>query len=62
VRKGDFLPVESDRFVDEISYLKGKEEAASELLSRVHLVISLLERWLMGTRQGAVFHKHLDCD
>jgi len=25
----------------------------------VHLVISLLKRWLMGTHQGAVSHKHL---
>jgi hypothetical protein len=40
--------------------LKGKKEAASELLPRVHLVISLLKRWLIGTHQGAVSHKHLD--
>jgi hypothetical protein len=26
----------------------------------VYLVISLLKRWLMGTHQGAVSHKHLD--
>jgi hypothetical protein len=35
-------------------------EPASELLPRVHRVISLLRRWLMGTHQGAVSHKHLD--
>ena len=30
-------------------------------MPRVHLVISLLKRWLMGTQQGAVeLHKHLD--
>jgi hypothetical protein len=29
-------------------------------MPRVHLVISLLKRWLMGTHQGAVSHKHLD--
>ena len=28
-------------------------------MPRVHLVISLLKRWLMGTHQGAVSHKHL---
>jgi hypothetical protein len=44
----------------EVTVLKGKKEAASELLPRVHLVISLLKRWLMGTHQGAVSHKHLD--
>jgi transposase-like protein len=44
----------------EITVLKGKKETASELLPRVHLVISLLKRWLAGTHQGAVSHKHLD--
>ena len=29
-------------------------------MPRVHRVISLLKRWLMGTHQGAVSHKHLD--
>ena len=26
----------------------------------MHRVVSLLKRWLMGTHQGAVSHKHLD--
>jgi len=30
------------------------------LLPRVHRVISLFKRWLMGTHQGAVGHDHLD--
>lgn len=47
-------------YVRQITVLKGKKEPASELLPRVHLVISLLKRWLMGTHQGAVSHKHLD--
>src|SRR6202161_1426914 len=47
-------------FSHQITYLKGKPEAASELLPRVHLVISLLKRWLLGTHQGAVSHKYLD--
>ncbi len=55
-----YLPLESKGFLHQITYLKGKREAASELLPRVHLVISLLKRWLMGTHQGAVSHKHLD--
>ena len=55
-----YLPVESKGFLHQISYLKGKQEAASELLPRVRLVISLLKRWLLGTHQGAVSHKHLD--
>lgn len=34
--------------------------AATELLPRVHLVASLLKRWLLGTHQGAVSPEHLD--
>jgi hypothetical protein len=30
------------------------------LLPRVHLVASLLKRWLLGTHQGAVSREHLD--
>jgi transposase-like protein len=30
------------------------------LLPRVHRVASLLQRWLLGTHQGAVRHEHLD--
>ena len=29
-------------------------------MPRVHRVMSLLKRWLLGTHQGAVSHKHLD--
>jgi len=47
-------------FVHEVTKLKKYMEPASELLPRVHRVISLLKRWLMGTHQGAVSHKHLD--
>jgi len=47
-------------FEHEVTVLRGRKEEASALLPRVHLVISLLKRWLMGTHQGAVSHKHLD--
>jgi len=40
--------------------LKGRAESAAELLPRVHRVISLLKRWLLGTHQGAVSPAHLD--
>ena len=30
-----------------------------ELLPHVHLIISLLKRWLLGTHQGAVTEKHM---
>lgn len=45
-------------FVHEITLIKGGD--ASELLPRVHRVVSLLKRWLLGTHQGAVSRKHLD--
>ena len=31
-----------------------------DLLPRVHLVVSLLKRWLMGTHQGGVQASHLN--
>jgi hypothetical protein len=37
----------------------GRKGQASELLPRVHRVISLLKRWLLGTHQGAVGEQHL---
>src|SRR5262245_48586943 len=36
------------------------KRAASKLLPRVHLVVSLLKAWLLGTHQGAVSDEHLD--
>src|ERR1017187_6564200 len=45
----------------EVSVLEGLEkDAAGKLLPRIHLVSSLLKRWLMGTHQGAVSPRHLD--
>jgi len=55
-----YSPLESSGFRHEVTYLKGNKKTASELLPRVHLVISHLKRWLLGTHQGAVSHKHLD--
>ena len=43
----------------EVTVLRGKRKDASKLLPRVHLVVSLLKRWLVGTHQGAVSHAHL---
>lgn len=55
-----YSPLESNGFRHDVTYLKGNKKTASELLPRVHLVISHLKRWLLGTHQGAVSHKHLD--
>jgi transposase-like protein/ribosomal protein L37AE/L43A len=43
-----------------VTFLRGEHELASELLPRVHRVVSLLKRWLLGTHQGAVSPAHLD--
>jgi transposase-like protein len=55
-----YSPLESNGFRHQVTYLKGNKKTASELLPRVYLVISHLKRWLLGTHQGAVSHKHLD--
>jgi transposase-like protein len=43
-----------------ITFLQDHEESPAELLPRVHRVIALLKRWLLGTHQGAVTRAHLD--
>jgi len=55
-----YLPLESKGYRHHVTFLKGKKKTPSELMPRVHRVISLMKRWLMGTHQGAVSHKHLD--
>ena len=55
-----YLPLEKKGYDHEITILKRKKKTASQLMPRVHRVIALLKRWLMGTHQGAVSHKHLD--
>jgi transposase-like protein len=43
----------------EVTVLRGRLKDAGKLLPRVHLVVSLLKRWLVGTHQGAVSRTHL---
>lgn len=38
----------------------GGPEASTELLPRVHLIASLIKRWILGTHQGSVSPEHLD--
>ena len=40
-------------------YLQSKKQVDEKILPHVHLVISLLKRWLLGTHQGAVSDKHM---
>ena len=45
----------------EVSVLQAEgKDAGVRLLPRIHIVASLLKRWLLGTHQGAVRPKHLD--
>jgi transposase-like protein len=37
-----------------------RQDPGEHLLPRVHRVVSLLKRWLLGTHQGAVSLEHLD--
>jgi transposase-like protein len=46
--------------VHERQIRKHQPADAGHLLPRVHRVISLLKRWLMGTHQGGIAHEHLE--
>jgi hypothetical protein len=37
-----------------------RQDPAHEVMPRVHMVASLLKRWVIGTHQGGIQHQHLD--
>jgi transposase-like protein len=55
-----YVPLEGKGYRHRVTFLRGKKQSPSELMPRVHRVVSLLKRWLLGTHQGAVSHEHLD--
>ena len=55
-----YLPLEDKGYGHDVTFLRGKKETPSQLMPRVHRVISLVKRWLLGTHQGAVSPEHLD--
>jgi len=55
-----YASLEMKGYTHPVTVLKRSQRSASELLPRVHLVVSLLKRWLVGTHQGAVSLQHLD--
>ena len=59
-RLAGYEPLEKKGYRHRITFLEGQAKSPSELLPRVHRVISLLKRWLLGTHQGAVSFEHLD--
>lgn len=55
-----YTGLEKKGYVHRVTVIGKDKKRASELLPRVHRVVSLLKRWLLGTHQGAVSHEHLD--
>jgi len=51
--------LETKGYRHEVIPIKRSGKQAHELLPRVHKVISLFKRWLLGTHQGAISHEHL---
>jgi len=50
--------IESKGYLREV-FNQSKAEKEDDMLPHVHLVISLLKRWLLGTHQGGVQKQHL---
>jgi len=51
---------ELEGYVHDRQIQNHQQPEAEHLLPRVHRVISLLKRWLLGTHQGGIAHEHLD--
>ncbi len=44
----------------QVTIISSGSDPAHEVMPRVHIVASLLKRWLLGTHQGGVQRQHLD--
>jgi len=55
-----YTGLDTKGYVHEVTVLRKTKKKPHELLPRVHRVIALVRRWLMGTHQGAVSREHLD--
>ena len=55
-----YAGLERKGYQHQVTPLRGGRKAASTLLPRVHRVGALLDRWLLGTHQGAPSPDHLD--
>jgi transposase-like protein len=49
----------SEKYKHEPRIINGSDQKAHELLPHVHLVDSLVKRWIIGTHQGNISPKHL---
>ena len=52
--------LEQSGYGHDSTFVTGNRESAADLLPRVHQVVSLLKRWLLGTHHGAVSFDHFD--
>jgi transposase-like protein len=54
-----YLSISSKGYSHIVHNISKSDKTATELLPNVHIVISLIKRWLLGTHQGSVFDKHM---
>lgn len=54
------LLIPGAEFFCNIGVIRGSGASAAQLLPRVHRIVSLLKRWILGTHQGAINPEHLD--
>ena len=46
-----YEPLQGRGYIHRLTFLRGQQKSPSELLPRVHRVVSLLKRWLLGTHR-----------
>ena len=44
----------------QLTVISGRSDPAHDVMPRLHLVASLLKRWLLGTHEGGIQRQHLD--
>ena len=54
-----YAGLEKKGYQREITKIGNRRKEASQLMPRVHRIVSLLKRWLLGTHQGAVAYYYL---
>jgi transposase-like protein len=54
-----YTPLGEENYEHVVKTIHRSGKKASELLPHIHLVVSLIKRWLLGTHQGAVSPKYL---
>ena len=51
---------QNEKFIHEEKVVTGSGKQAHELLPHVHMIDSLVKRWINGTHQGKISQKHLE--